>query len=219
MVMYRKFALPFVSIFIRLGISPNFITTLTLFAGILTFYLIIRALFIQAALLWQLILVLDVSDGMVARRTSKTSFFGLWYDFFTDRVNYLLLLIAMGVVIRELVFWRLIICAIVLFYLVDISSLIRRLQTRDMPYLDNRDKVISYTNKSLWMRSLKWLIRNFLLLHIHIFGFIGLLLFFSITGARFAICLITFILFVNLVYHIWWQITRVGVDARSNNLG
>jgi len=95
MVMYRKLALPLVDLFIRLGVSPNFITTLTLFVAVLTFYLLLRHLFIPAALVWQLVIIMDVCDGMVARRNCKTSSFGALYDYLIDRITFCLLLVSM----------------------------------------------------------------------------------------------------------------------------
>ncbi len=82
-----KALLPFINLFIRLGISPDVITlvgTLGVAAGALVFF--------PQGMLWQGVLVVtafvfsDLVDGAMARKLGRTDLFGAFLDSTLDRV-------------------------------------------------------------------------------------------------------------------------------------
>ncbi len=79
---------PFVTLFLRLGISPDAVTlvgTLGVAAGALVFF--------PQGLLWQGVVVItafvfsDLIDGQMARRSGRSSVFGAFWDSTLDRVG------------------------------------------------------------------------------------------------------------------------------------
>lgn len=75
---------------LRLGLSPNTVTLLSLAAGLLAALLVASgsyAAFVAAAVLVQVSLVVDCVDGEIARYTRKFSAFGAWLDATGDRVK------------------------------------------------------------------------------------------------------------------------------------
>ena len=79
---------PVVSLFLRLGISPDAVTlvgTLGVAAGALVFF--------PQGMLWQGVLVItafvfsDLVDGQMARQSGRTSVFGAFWDSTLDRIG------------------------------------------------------------------------------------------------------------------------------------
>ena len=83
----RRLSKPITALSVRLGISPNLITFISLLIGFYSAYLFSQRDYILGALLFQLSLIVDCSDGEVARYTRKFSDFGRWFDASTDRVK------------------------------------------------------------------------------------------------------------------------------------
>jgi len=83
----RRLSKPITALSVRLGISPNLITFVSLLIGFYSAYLFSQRDYILGALLFQLSLIVDCSDGEVARYTRKFSDFGRWFDASTDRVK------------------------------------------------------------------------------------------------------------------------------------
>jgi phosphatidylglycerophosphate synthase len=83
----RKLSKPITALSVRFGISPNFITFVSLLIGFYSAYLFSQQEYLFGALLFQLSLIVDCSDGEVARYTRKFSDFGRWFDASTDRVK------------------------------------------------------------------------------------------------------------------------------------
>jgi len=83
----RRLSKPITALSIRLGISPNLITFLSLLIGFYSAYLLSQGQYLFGALAFQLSLIVDCSDGEVARYTRKFSDFGRWFDASTDRVK------------------------------------------------------------------------------------------------------------------------------------
>lgn len=83
----RRLSKPITALSVRYGISPNFITFVSLFIGFYSAYLFSQREYLIGALLFQLSLIVDCSDGEVARYTRKFSDFGRWFDASTDRVK------------------------------------------------------------------------------------------------------------------------------------
>jgi len=86
----RKLSKPLTALAIKLGLSPNFITSISFGVGLLAaafFATGNRWLIILGALLLQLSLIIDCVDGEVARATRRFSVLGAWLDASTDRVK------------------------------------------------------------------------------------------------------------------------------------
>jgi phosphatidylserine synthase len=64
---YRKFSVLFSIIFVNLGLSANFVTFLSLVADAFAVYFLFLNFWITAAIFVQLAIILDCSDGEVAR--------------------------------------------------------------------------------------------------------------------------------------------------------
>jgi phosphatidylglycerophosphate synthase len=75
---------------LRLGWSPNAVTVVSLALGVLAAALVAtgnRSLWVVAAILVQVSLVVDCVDGEIARFTRRFSAFGAWLDAVGDRVK------------------------------------------------------------------------------------------------------------------------------------
>ena len=86
----RKLSKPITRFAIRLGLSPNLITVISLLVGLgaaACFALGYRWPVVIGAVLLQLSLIIDCVDGEVARATRKFSALGAWLDASTDRVK------------------------------------------------------------------------------------------------------------------------------------
>ncbi|MDA3022288.1 MAG: DUF5941 domain-containing protein [Actinomycetota bacterium] len=86
----RKLSKPLTGLAIRLGLSPNAVTSISFLIGLLAaaaFAAGSRWFLIIGAILLQLSLVIDCVDGEVARATSRFSTLGAWLDASTDRVK------------------------------------------------------------------------------------------------------------------------------------
>ena len=86
----RRLSKPLTGLAIRLGLSPNAVSLISLAIGLLAavlFSLGSLPATVAAALLLQLSIVVDCVDGEVARRTRRFSTLGAWLDASTDRVK------------------------------------------------------------------------------------------------------------------------------------
>ncbi len=88
----RRLSLATTWISLKIGVSPNVLTVLSLISAfgasaILFLKLTSITWLILGALLVQLAGVLDASDGEVARLANKGTRFGAWLDSFTDRIK------------------------------------------------------------------------------------------------------------------------------------
>jgi len=66
-------------------------------------------------------------------------------------------------------------------------------------YSPINDENVIQESRPIWRRIIRWFIGNFIIFHIHIWGYIGLSLFFGINGIEFAMYIIIAILFINVV--------------------
>ncbi len=87
----RNIAVIFVVLFIKLKVSPNAITILTIIANVIASSMLLMsdtglAVFVYALML-QLMYILDCSDGMLARYIGQGSSTGAWFDLVVDRLN------------------------------------------------------------------------------------------------------------------------------------
>lgn len=83
----RRLSKPLTAFSIKFGISPNLITFISLLVGFYAAYLFSQSQHLAGAIFFQLSLIIDCSDGEVARYTRKFSDFGRWFDASTDRVK------------------------------------------------------------------------------------------------------------------------------------
>lgn len=83
---YRRLAAWLIPGLVRLGLSPNQITTLSLTCGLVSAVLIYFQLFILAAFMAMVAIVFDCCDGQVARLTGKTHPLGRVMDGFFDLI-------------------------------------------------------------------------------------------------------------------------------------
>lgn len=99
--LYMRDVSPYVStMFVRLGVAPNPITYLMIVCGVLAGVLLaFGGLWsaVAAALLIQVYLLLDCSDGEVARYTGRTSVAGVYLDRIGHYLAEIALLIGLGV--------------------------------------------------------------------------------------------------------------------------
>jgi CDP-diacylglycerol--glycerol-3-phosphate 3-phosphatidyltransferase len=89
------------NIFVRLGITPNTISTIALFFGLGA-----GILFALNYPSWAIVLItlcggLDIIDGKVAVKTNKTSLFGAIYDSSLDRYSEFFIYLGLGVYFRN----------------------------------------------------------------------------------------------------------------------
>ncbi len=85
---------PILPTLVQLGFTPNFITTLSLICGIISFVLISYDNYICGSVFFMLRYILDCLDGPVARLTKQTSEFGDIYDHCVDYFTFILFYIS-----------------------------------------------------------------------------------------------------------------------------
>lgn len=88
-----KYVGPILSLYTRLGLSPNQITLIALFLGAGSSYLVSQQNFIPAVIVWWIGRLLDGTDGIYARATNQTSAFGAHFDILADMASYSLMII------------------------------------------------------------------------------------------------------------------------------
>jgi archaetidylinositol phosphate synthase len=87
---------PIATVFCRAGITPNQISLLSLFAGVLCAICYCYQLFILGSLFLFISAVLDLVDGSVARRTEKETQFGAVFDWIADKYVDALVILGVG---------------------------------------------------------------------------------------------------------------------------
>lgn len=87
---------PIATVFCRAGITPNQISLLSLFAGVLCAISYWYQMFILGSLFLFISAVLDLVDGSVARRTEKETRFGAVFDWIADKYVDALVILGVG---------------------------------------------------------------------------------------------------------------------------
>jgi archaetidylinositol phosphate synthase len=87
---------PIADVFIRLKITPNQISLLSLLAGILCAVLYFQTAFIIGSLLLFVSATLDLVDGSVARKINRQTDFGAVFDWITDKYIDAFVLLGIG---------------------------------------------------------------------------------------------------------------------------
>jgi archaetidylinositol phosphate synthase len=93
---FIRYLEPIADIFVRLRITPNQISMLSLLAGIACAILFFRQQFIWGTLALILSAVFDLVDGSVARKTDSHSNFGAVFDWIVDKYVDGLVLLGIG---------------------------------------------------------------------------------------------------------------------------
>lgn len=98
-VFHRRLSWPLTRLAIALGLTPNQVSLLSLLVGLVAVWEFWRATppgAVIGLLLYALSVVLDHSDGEVARLTLNASRLGEWLDVVSDTLVHALLVLAMG---------------------------------------------------------------------------------------------------------------------------
>ncbi|HOT94648.1 MAG TPA: CDP-alcohol phosphatidyltransferase family protein [Methanoregulaceae archaeon] len=82
---FRRYLEPLAGLFVRLRLSPNQLSALSLFAGLAAMVLFATWHFFFGAVLLFVSSVLDLVDGSVARLTGRHSSFGAVFDWIVDK--------------------------------------------------------------------------------------------------------------------------------------
>jgi archaetidylinositol phosphate synthase len=82
---FIRYLEPVAEVFVRLRITPNQISILSLIAGMACAYLFFRQQFIWGSLALILSAIFDLVDGSVARKTDSHSNFGAVFDWIVDK--------------------------------------------------------------------------------------------------------------------------------------
>lgn len=90
---YKKYIKIINPYFYKLGFTPNFITTLSLFFGLLTCYLYYKQYYILSGIFYIISYFFDVMDGYYARLYDMKSKFGSYYDIISDLLIIIILFI------------------------------------------------------------------------------------------------------------------------------
>lgn len=93
---FIRYLEPIAEVFVRLRITPNQISMLALFAGIVCAYLFFQHQFIWGSLALILSAIFDLIDGSVARKTNSHSNFGAVFDWIVDKYVDGLVLLGIG---------------------------------------------------------------------------------------------------------------------------
>ncbi len=87
---------PVATAFTRIGLSPNQISVLSLFFGILCACLFVERLFLAGSVMLFVSAVLDLTDGSVARNTNNETRFGAVFDWIVDKYVDAIVILGIG---------------------------------------------------------------------------------------------------------------------------
>jgi archaetidylinositol phosphate synthase len=93
---FMKYLEPVAEIFVRLKITPNQISLLSLLAGIVCAILFFRREFLLGSLALLVSAIFDLIDGSVARKTDAHTNFGAVFDWIVDKYVDALVLLGIG---------------------------------------------------------------------------------------------------------------------------
>lgn len=93
---FIQYVEPLAGFFIRLGISPNLVTILSILAGIACATCYAMSAFVAGSLFLFISAVLDLIDGTVARRSGRETRFGAVFDWIADKYTDAIVIIGVG---------------------------------------------------------------------------------------------------------------------------
>ena len=91
-----KYLEPVADVFVRLKITPNQISLLALFAGIICAILFIKREFLLGSVALLISAIFDLIDGSVARKTGAHTDFGAVFDWIVDKYVDALVILGIG---------------------------------------------------------------------------------------------------------------------------
>jgi len=92
-----RYVEPIATVFCKAGITPNQISLLSLFFGVLCAVSYCYQMFILGSLFLFISAILDLVDGSVARRTEKETRFGAVFDWIADKYVDAIVLLGIGI--------------------------------------------------------------------------------------------------------------------------
>ena len=87
---------PLAGIFLRLGISPNMVTVLSILAGLACAGCYATSAFLAGSIFLFISAILDLIDGTVARESGKETRFGAVFDWIADKYTDAIVIIGVG---------------------------------------------------------------------------------------------------------------------------
>jgi archaetidylinositol phosphate synthase len=93
---FTRYIDPVADLFVKLKISPNIITVLSILAGVLAGILIIWHSFLLGSIVLFISAIFDLVDGSVARRMGKETKFGAVFDWIADKYVDCFVLLCIG---------------------------------------------------------------------------------------------------------------------------
>lgn len=88
---------PLSGIFLKLGITPNMVTVLSLLAGVACAVCYAMSAFLPGSILLFISAILDLIDGTVARKSGRETRFGAVFDWIADKYTDAIVIIGVGV--------------------------------------------------------------------------------------------------------------------------
>ncbi|MGE4107768.1 MAG: CDP-alcohol phosphatidyltransferase family protein [Bacteriovoracia bacterium] len=114
-----RYVQPLLRLYQRLGLSPNAVTILGCFFGIVSAAIVAQEYFVIGAAIWWLGRLLDGTDGIYARHLNHSSKFGAFLDINCDMLAYCAMILAFAKVWPEhFLIW----ISIVILYVLCISG-------------------------------------------------------------------------------------------------
>lgn len=123
MIVLSHFTSPLANFFIYLKVKPSTITTFSCIVASLSLYILYTKDWpIVFSLLWIFALILDIADGLVARRTGQSSALGSFYDHFSDKIKIFLLFFVTAFKYENSIVWVLAWLASDFFLLMSVAN-------------------------------------------------------------------------------------------------
>lgn len=212
-------SIPLSILCIKLKLKPNTITTLSNITALLSFYFIIfENNFWTFFSFWTFALLLDISDGIVARETKQQSAQGSFYDHFTDQVKIITIFLLAGIYYNQSNIWILTFLTSTLFllysflrYMIKYRSNILSIHIKK----ENDQTFFSSINNIPYRLIKKYLYNNLFLMQGNFMIYLGFIFIEKIVIYMFFILL--FIILFNLLKNILYMI-KINTELDNNNL-
>ena len=195
-------------------ITPNWVTTLSLFTCIIAAVFIsvgIPIFLIVGAVLVQLVFILDCLDGQLARYRDQSSNFGAWYDRVTDRIKDFLIYFSIAFghyrIYQDWKIWPLAMTSLFFVYLFDyyVNQDIKLEATDRKEKIEEEKTLLIKVLSSIFTVGEK-VYKSFPILQFHIgeqYLLISLFLFFNQTRL-----LLYLIITLGMFYSIYWPVSK-----------
>jgi len=143
---YRKISVFFTMFFVKLGVTANFVTVLSVFADLLAIYFMSINMWILAAIFVQVAIILDNSDGEVARynlartKNPKETHFGGYLDEVLGVLGFAIVIFFAGYFMGN---WPVGLFAMFGLFMIIVSSTTARIEFK------NKEKIVKNFEKKL----------------------------------------------------------------------